>query len=362
VPVGESAQETAQFVVTVPAGLEGEARRELRQALPGCQFQPLFLKGNLLVSTEAPEEEALGRIAAADTSVVASVAPVQRRAPISAGSDSFAGVAGILAEIDRIRPGETFVVRCRRRGRHDWHTRDLERSVAAMLAEETGGVGEYETETDWHVTVQVFQDIAYVGVNRPDRMLRKELQKQRKYAPGERPLNRAQWKLKEALQAFGIELPADGRALDLGSAPGGWAAVLAGLVKEVVAVDPAELDPGVAALPNIRHLKNRAEALLEELEQWGCFDVLTSDMNRDPAEVAGILCQLARLLRPSAPAIMTVKYTTPSRRRHEREAKGLLSREFEAIQVRRLPHNARETTMAMRRKGSSDRLPEEGAK
>jgi len=61
---------------------------------------------------------------------------------------------------------------------------------------------------------------------------------------------------------------------------------------------------------------------------------------------------LAGLLRPGAQAVMTVKYVTRQRRRHEREAREILSGEYQDIRFRRLPHNALETTIAMRRKGA----------
>jgi tRNA(Ser,Leu) C12 N-acetylase TAN1 len=342
--------DTTTLAVTTPAGLEGEARQELRRALRGARFRSLFFKGNLLVSADLPEAEAVASIAEAQTHCVASVTPVQRRAAISSHPDSASAVAEAAAGIGRISPGETFIVRCRRRGKHDWSSRELESAVAARLAAMTGGIGEYEAATDWQVTVQVYQDIAYVGVNRPACLLTRTPLKQRKYRPGERPLNRAQWKLREALATFGIEFPPGGRALDLGSAPGGWATVLAAVAEEVVAVDPAALDPEVAKLPNLRHLRCRAEALADCREMQGRFDLMTSDVNREPAESAGIMCALAPLLKPGAPAIMTVKYTTRHRQQHEREAREVLSAEYEEIRLRRLPHNARETTAVMRRK------------
>src|SRR5574340_288358 len=164
----------SRFVVTTPAGLEAEARRELRQVLPGARFQQVFLKGNLLLACDLPQAEALRKLAEADTTVVASVTPVQRRVSV-ADADPSEVVAQAAAEIGRVGRGETFLVRCRRRGTHPWQARDLERRVADRLAEITGGVGEYQVETDWQVTIQVFQDTAYVGVNRPGDMLEKEL-------------------------------------------------------------------------------------------------------------------------------------------------------------------------------------------
>jgi hypothetical protein len=126
--------------------------------------------------------------------------------------------------------------------------------------------------------------------------------------------------------------------------------VLAGIAHEVVAVDPAELDPRVASLHNVRHLQCGAEELAGRDDLRGRFDVMTCDMNLDPRESAAILCRLANALKPGAPAIMTVKYVTRQRRRHDSEARAILAERFDDIRMRRLPHNARETTAAMRRK------------
>ena len=347
---GLSVGDSTAFVVTTPAGLEGAARRELRDLLPAAQARPLLLKGNVLVLTELPEPEVLARIAAADTRYLAQVIAVQRQVRVTADASCFPAIAAAAVDVGRLSRGETFLVRCRRRGRHGWHSQDLERAVARDLEELTGAVGDYEAAADWLVTVQIYQDLAYVGVTRPADVLRKTIREQRKYPPGERPLNRAQWKIREALAAFEIELAAGARVLDLGAAPGGWALVLAESAEEVVAVDPGELDPVAAAHPKIRHLQCRAEELSERSDFRGQFDLLTCDMNRDPSEVARIVCGVAPVLKPGAPAIMTVKYTTPRRRQHERAARQILSAEYEEIQIRRLPHNARETTAAMRRR------------
>lgn len=350
------APQGAQVVITTPAGFEGEARHELRRLLPGAVFHSPFLKGNLILRSDVPEEEALARIAEADTRFVATAVLVQRCLDLRTAPDPAALVASAAVGLGRIGRDETFLVRCRRRGTHPWSSRELERRVAAEIAEATGAVGEYEAEVDWHVTIQVYQDTAYVGVNRPPGMVQKKVGVARKYAPGERPLNRAQWKLREALEEFAIPAPT-GRVLDLGSAPGGWTAVLAETAEEVVAADPADLDASVVALPNVRHLRCRAETLMSRHDLHGGFDLLTSDMNLEPTEAASILCQLAPLLKPGAPAIMTIKYVTRQRHRHEREARAILSAEYEGIGTRRLPHNAFETTAAMRRKGAAEEAP-----
>jgi tRNA(Ser,Leu) C12 N-acetylase TAN1 len=309
------------------------------------------LKGNILLLSDAPEREALERIAAADTRCVSRVVAVQRRVGIGADAACFCDVARAAGGVGRIEPGETFLVRCNRRGSHGWSSRELERSVARELEEATGAGGDYDAPVDWRVSVEVYQDAAYVGVNRPCDLVHKRLRKQRKYAPGQRPLNRAQLKLREAIDAFGITLPDGASVVDLGSAPGGWAAVLAELAGEVVAVDPADLAPQVEALPNVQHWRCRAEDLMGQDDLRERFDLMTCDMNVDPAQCADTLCRLAIILKAGAPAVMTVKYVSRRRRRHEREAREILAREYDGIRMRHLPHNALETTAFMRRRG-----------
>jgi tRNA(Ser,Leu) C12 N-acetylase TAN1 len=320
--------------------------------MPGAEAHPLLLKGSILLLTEADEADAVALLATADTHCVSRVTPVQRRVRVSPDPGCFPAVAEAAVAIGRVGAGQTFLVRCNRRGQHAWPSRELERAVALAIERATGGVGDYEAETDWVVRVEVYQDTAFVGVNRPADMLHKTLRRQRKYAPGQRPLNRAQWKMREALAAFDIDVGPEGRALDLGSAPGGWAAVLAEAAREVVAVDPAELDERIAALPNVRHLRCKAEELTARDDLVGSFDLMTCDMNVDPREAAASMCALAALLRPGAPAVMTVKYVTRRRRWHEREARRKLAEQFEHIRFRRLPHNRFETTAGMVRRRS----------
>ena len=338
------------FIVTTSAGFDAQARLELRRLLPGSRATSLFLKGNILLFADFEEGEVLARLGEAETRLISHVFPVQAQVDISTDRSGLQAVAEAASAVGRIRPGETFVVRAHRRGQHEWPARELERSVATRLQELTGEVGEILPPIAWQVTVQIYQGVGYVGVNHPAELMVKELQVTRKYAPGERPLNRAQWKLREALEEFGLELPAEAWALDLGSAPGGWALVLAERSAHVVAVDPAELDPSVTARANVEHLKMRAEEVLGRLEYRERFDLLTCDMNIDPAEAAGILVRMAPALKPGAPAIMTIKYITHRRSEHEREAREVLGAAYEDMRIKRMPHNARETTAVMVRR------------
>jgi 23S rRNA (cytidine2498-2'-O)-methyltransferase len=92
----------------------------------------------------------------------------------------------------------------------------------------------------------------------------------------EGPPSRAYRKLWEALMLAG-ELPSPGqRCLDAGASPGGWTWALAGLGAEVLAVDRAELEPRIAALPGVKTLRHDAFTLLPA--DVGPVDWLLSDV------------------------------------------------------------------------------------
>jgi 23S rRNA (cytidine2498-2'-O)-methyltransferase len=93
----------------------------------------------------------------------------------------------------------------------------------------------------------------------------------------EGPPSRAYRKLWEALVLAG-QLPAAGeRCVDAGASPGGWTWALAGLGAEVLAIDRAELEPRIAALPSVRTLRHDAFTLKpSEIGEvsWLCSDVI----------------------------------------------------------------------------------------
>jgi 23S rRNA (cytidine2498-2'-O)-methyltransferase len=343
-----SANPDSILIITCASGREGDARRELRDALGSVDAQPLFLKGNLIARTPLSEEEAAQRLRDADTRLIARATPVQVEVAVSKGAESVALIAEAALRLGRLPSGATFIARCRRRGDHEFHSQDVERAVGMALEQTAGGVPEFAAEPEYTVSIDIFQDRAFIGINRTAMLVHKELRGARKYAPGERPLNRAQHKLREALKAFDIQLRPNMRALDLGAAPGGWSTVLADAGCTVVAVDKGELDQQVAARPEVQHLRVSAQEAREQ--DLGEFDIIVNDMNLDPPQSAGIMCDFAPLLRPGGVAVMTIKYVTSARRRHDAEARERLSQCYQDIEIRHLPHNRLEATAVMRRK------------
>ncbi len=100
------------------------------------------------------------------------------------------------------------------------------------------------------------------------------------------PPSRAYLKLWEALVLLG-EWPGAGEAcFDLGAAPGGWTWVLASLGARVVAVDKADLDPAVAAMPGVDIRRESAFGIDPRGE---AADWVFSDVIAYPARLLGLV-------------------------------------------------------------------------
>jgi 23S rRNA (cytidine2498-2'-O)-methyltransferase len=106
----------------------------------------------------------------------------------------------------------------------------------------------------------------------------------------EGPPSRAYLKLAEAFSRMRRIPRAGDRCLDAGASPGGWSWLLAKAgAGEVLACDRAPLDPRIAALPAVRHLKHDAFTLKpEELctqNSVGGFDWFCCDAAVYPARL-----------------------------------------------------------------------------
>lgn len=101
------------------------------------------------------------------------------------------------------------------------------------------------------------------------------------------PPNRAYLKLWEALTLMPNRPGPGDLCLDLGSSPGGWTWVLAGLGAKVVSVDKAALDPAIAALPNVEVRRESAFGL--DPVAFGPVDWLCCDVICYPERLLGMV-------------------------------------------------------------------------
>lgn len=211
-------------------------------------------------------------------------------------------------------------------------------------------------------------------------------------------VNRSEFKMKEAVEFFGIDLTGMDKALDIGAAPGGWTHCLSMHGIKVVAVDSGMLDYGKLSKDKrvmILTGENEVEELRDQihsqglggrvkveaicakslnfedcdivhvktnlqpsknigaLRKLGKFDLLTIDTNTQPEESAVMADSLAGTLNEGARLVMTMKLMTMSINMHSVAVRRELSKHYSSIRVKKLPHNRRELTVYARFKGES---------
>lgn len=172
----------------------------------------------------------------------------------------------------------------------------------------------------------------------------------RRFAREEGQVSRSEFKLLEALELFGIELPARGVALDLGASPGGWTRILRQRGQYVTAIDPGDLDARVLEDKGVRHLRMTAESYLREPPDH--FDVIVNDMRMDARDSARLMVDFAPYLYRHGVAIVTLKLPDKMPAAQQRKtldgALEILQQRYNVVGARQLFHNRSEVTVALR--------------
>ncbi len=237
----------------------------------------------------------------------------------------------------------------------------LNQALAEAIAEETGAV-ESIKKPQVIVSLLCTTEKGYLGISTSEENLSDWPGGMRHFAQTPEQISRAEFKLLEALEVFGVTLPARGHALDLGAAPGGWTRLLLKAGLHVVAVDPAQLDPRLKGQPRLEHYRGYAETYLEDARRGVSlppplgrrFDVITNDMRMDARQAARLLIQARQCLRTDGFVISTLKLPHTTREidplKTLKEALGLLhgrdkSGPYGIVQAHQLFHNRQEVTV-----------------
>ncbi len=297
------------------------------------------------------------------------LAPVQAVSPLAnteADLQTLAVTLAGLSTFSMLERGQRFAVQTRMVQSEEggpkraYSSGKVNQLLAAAIAEETGAVEEIK-RPQIVVSLLCTQENAYMGISLARDNLSSWPGGMRHFAQTPEQISRAEFKLLEALEVFGVTLPEHGRALDLGAAPGGWTRLLLEAGLKVVAVDPAKLDPRLVRHPGLIHFRSYAEHYLE-VEMPGkkpqVFDVITNDMRMDAREAARLLIKMRGRLRPDGFILSTLKLPHETASvdplRNLREALSLLSRYFDIVQARQLFHNRQEVTVIAARPRSQE--------
>ena len=361
-------KKAANLILTAHAEFLESALRELQRVEKGLRCVELLAPGIALC--HVPEPARFMHIAAETRpTFVRHLAPVQttiQLANTEADLEKLAiGLAG-LPTFPMLERGQHFAVQTRMIQSEEGGIKraysggKINQSLAEAIAEETGAVEDIK-RPQLVVSLLCAEETAYMGISLARNNLSSWPGGMRHFAQTPEQISRAEFKLLEALETFGVTLPERGHALDLGAAPGGWTRLLLEAGLKVVAVDPAKLDPRLFRHPGLTHFRSYAEHYLE-IEEPGkkpqVFDVITNDMRMDARDAARLLIEMRDRLRPDGFILSTLKlpHATASvdPLRNLREAISLLSRYFDIVQAKQLFHNRQEVTVIAARPRSRE--------
>jgi len=233
--------------------------------------------------------------------------------------------------------------------KHSYSSGHVNQLLAEAIAEETGAV-ESIKKPQVIVSLLCTMEKAYLGISLTTDNLSDWPGGARHFAHLPEQISRSEFKLLEALEVFGVTIPSQGLALDLGAAPGGWTRMLLETGMQVVAVDPAKLDARLSRQPRLEHYRGYAEDYLEEaIKRRRKFNVITNDMRMDAREAARLLIQASACLLSDGFIISVLKLPHETSEidplKNLNEALSLLQRHFAIVQARQLFHNRQEVTV-----------------
>jgi 23S rRNA (cytidine2498-2'-O)-methyltransferase len=202
---------------------------------------------------------------------------------------------------------------------------------------------------EWAVSFFIHEETLYAGVSLCADNLSKWNGGEARFKKDEGYISRAEFKLLEAFEIFGLNDFAikPHKALDLGAAPGGWSRALLDKGFYIVAVDPAEMYPALASHKRFTHLRATAQRCAFK---DASFDLIVNDMRMDMFGSARIMLEVAHALSPGGKALMTLKLTPGHWLRKTANVFKLLEEKYNVIGARQLFHNRDEVTVCLKGK------------
>jgi 23S rRNA (cytidine2498-2'-O)-methyltransferase len=330
-------------LVTCSPESEGLLALELRRLLPDCGLR-WVAEGIAHVHAEHGFEEAAREMR---RSVFARhLAPAE--CELRTDCDSEALFEALQQACGRMEPDAPWNIHVRTAGAADCR-RDLPSLAVSQATQILDPAGRSLQSPEWIISVTATEAGVYVGACRTALCLSSWLGGARRFAVDDSRISRSEFKLLEAIEVFGLSLPTEGLALDLGAAPGGWTRLLLDRGLRVIAVDPAALDRRVAARAGVTQIRMTAERYRPSAP---ACRVLVNDMRLRAEASVGIMASYADRLQPGGIAVMTLKL--PERGVTSRavldlvdRCLGALGKSYTVVRARQLFHNRSEITAVM---------------
>ena len=283
------------------------------------------------------------------------VCPVQERRPLPPGENAIHALRALAEEkfAPLMDPALPFSVQTRILADTTYAPFDVNIALSKILEARSGApLNVREPQQILSVVIATIEDqiSAFLGLSPAVYNLSDWAGGMRRFARRKGHISRSEFTLLEALEVFGLELPARGVVLDLGAAPGGWTRILLKKEQYVTAVDPAQLHESLAGDPNLRYKQMTAEEYLEEGPDL--FDLIVNDMRLDARGSARLMVSYAPHLYRHGRAIMTLKLPLENRRSIIDHSLGILRQAYEIAGARQLFHNRSEITVHLKLPGA----------
>jgi 23S rRNA (cytidine2498-2'-O)-methyltransferase len=339
-----------QSIVTCNPAFDDLALREVSQASPVCGVRGRLAAGVLLLN--APFEALVATWRAQPPIFVRHICPAQRELALPSTDDAETLLTLLRKACDEailpsLTPAVPFSVQARIFA-DDLPLKpfDINCALAELVTEAPLAVRQ-PRQVISVVIGRLDQTLsAWLGLSSVADNLSNWAGGARRFAHEQGRISRSEFKLLEALEVFGIVLPARGYALDLGAAPGGWTHVLRERGMYVTAIDPAALDSRLLSDSGVRYRRLTAEAYLRAAADT--FDLIVNDMRMDARDSARLMCAYAQLLKPDGTALMTLKLPEAKRVSVLESALSILTDSYQIVRARQLFHNRSEITVQLR--------------
>lgn len=337
--------EESRWIATANRGYAQYAQEEIRRLFPGIKTQILVPTEILLVTIGEERSVVPQTLKEQEPIFIRHIQPVDLEIPI-----------GHLLEADSIheqliqgltdhfvfREGEKLAIQIRKVTSQTLLNLSESKRIIQEEIARRWGVKPVVKDADRILSIYAADESLYAGLSYPDDNLSDWPGGAIRYRKEEGQISRAQFKLLEAEQTFGLDFRDYSRALDIGAAPGGWTSLLLDRGLEVTAIDPGDLHPSLKRNPRLTfHRKNAAEVKLAQ----GKFDLLVCDMSWSPKQMAKLVKDLLDALQVGGTAIITVKLLHKKPFQTIKEVMKQLEPVLELQKAKQLFHNREELTL-----------------
>lgn len=155
------------FIVTTPVNRQYDGMWEVQWAVGECNVIKTRYKGLFLIEAD---EQASEKVKSYKTTAIHKVIPLDTM--VSAQLPDMSREIVDLAK-KKLKKGETFAVRCKRRG-FSVSSKEIEQKIGALIVETFGNAVDLETP-DRMILIEIIDDRAGIAIIRKSDIIRKEV-------------------------------------------------------------------------------------------------------------------------------------------------------------------------------------------